>query len=234
MEMENMQAKISEIFLSYQGEGPFTGSRQLFIRFYGCNLDCVYCDTVLESYKSFSKEALLGKVLDFEDDYNELAITGGEPLLYADFLAEFLPLFAKHRKKRIYLETNGTLPGELKKIISHVDVIAMDVKLPSSTLNKEAVWPDHGRFIRLASGKELIVKAVITDSTTIDDIKKMAGMVKGARGEFTVVLQPVTPATSDVKEPDDEMISFFKEYLKKQTSREVMILGQAHKYLSIK
>ena len=72
-----MQARISEIFLSYQGEGPFTGSKQLFVRFYGCNMECSYCDTPLESYKSFSKESLLGKILDFGDNYNELVLTGG-------------------------------------------------------------------------------------------------------------------------------------------------------------
>ena len=92
------EAKVSEIFLSYQGEGPFAGSRQLFLRFYGCNLECEYCDTTLESYKSFTKDSLLGKVMDFEDDYNELAVTGGEPLLYADFLSGFLPLYRAHRK----------------------------------------------------------------------------------------------------------------------------------------
>ena len=234
MNTEETQAKISEIFLSYQGEGPFTGSRQLFVRFYGCNLACAYCDTTLESYKSFSREALLGKVLDFEDDYNEFAITGGEPLLYADFLAEFLPLFTKHRKHKVYLETNGVLPGGLRKIIDHIDIIAMDLKLPSSSKNEMEVWSAHKEFIRYASDKELITKAVITDSTTIDDIKEMATVVGCGKGEFAVILQPVSPINSEIMQPDEEMISFFKEYLKKETGREVMILGQAHKYLGIR
>ena len=38
-------ANIKEIFLSIQGEGPYIGYRQVFIRFCGCNLDCQYCDT---------------------------------------------------------------------------------------------------------------------------------------------------------------------------------------------
>ena len=38
-------AKICEMFTSVQGEGPYVGCKQLFIRFCGCNLNCDYCDT---------------------------------------------------------------------------------------------------------------------------------------------------------------------------------------------
>ena len=37
--------KIKEVFASIQGEGPFVGYKQLFVRFCGCNLSCNYCDT---------------------------------------------------------------------------------------------------------------------------------------------------------------------------------------------
>jgi len=228
------QAKVSEIFLSYQGEGPLAGSRQLFVRFYGCNLNCVFCDTFLESYKSFSREGLLAKILDFEDDYNELTLTGGEPLLYADFLSEFLPLFRKHRKHKIYLETNGTLPDELEKVIDYVDIVAMDFKLPSSTENTADLWDAHDKFSGIAAGKGLIVKAVITDSTVMDDIKQMGNIIAEIDKNFTVVLQPVTVTSDLIKRPDEEMITYFKEYLKKETEKPVMILGQMHKCLGVK
>lgn len=228
------QAKITEIFLSYQGEGIFCGSRQLFIRFYRCNLDCVYCDTHLESYKSFSREALLGKILDFEDDYNELSLTGGEPLLYADFLKYFLPLFKKHRRHKIYLETNGTLPDELEKIIDDVDIISMDFKLPSSGSGDDDLLGINKKFIKIASGKELAVKSVITDSTAFDDIKKMGSIILGLEDDFVIVLQPVTPVNEQTREPDAEMLSYFKGYLKKETGREVVVLGQVHHCLGIK
>jgi len=229
-----MEAKISEIFLSYQGEGPFTGSRQLFVRFYGCNLDCVYCDTNMKSYKTFSKEALLSKILDFEDDYNEFTITGGEPLLYADFLYVFLPLFRKHKTSRVYLETNGTLPNGLCKIKDFIDVVAMDLKLPSSNNNAGEFWKEHKRFIKDASGKELIIKAVITDTTTIDDIKKMSNILSDTEKDMTIVLQPVTPIDGVVGEADEEMLSFFKGYLKNETGKEIGIIGQIHKQMGIK
>ncbi|MFH1310637.1 MAG: 7-carboxy-7-deazaguanine synthase QueE [Candidatus Omnitrophota bacterium] len=228
-----MEAKISEIFLSYQGEGSFLGSRQLFVRFFGCNLNCSYCDTLLESYKSFSKEALLGKILDFSDEYNELSLTGGEPLLYAGFLADFLPLFRKHDRHRIYLETNGILCDGLKKLIKYIDIIAMDFKLPSSTGISKNLWPMHEAFIQVAKNKELIVKTVITDSTTIDDIKQMGEIIKPLTEEISIILQPVTPSPF-IKIPDEEMVLYFREYMRRTTGKQVIVLGQTHKYLGIR
>ena len=228
------QAKISEIFLSYQGEGPYAGSKQFFVRFCGCNLDCVYCDTRTESYKSFTREALLGKILDFEDDYNEFVLTGGEPLEHASFLAEFLPLFRKHRKHRVYLETNGTLPDGLEKILDFVDIISMDFKLPSSTRGSDDVWGSHEKFVEIAVGKELIIKAVVTDHTQIDDIKKMSGILSRVKGDYSIVLQPVTPEGQDILAPDEELLSFFSQYIEKETDKTVAVIGQVHKHLGIR
>jgi 7-carboxy-7-deazaguanine synthase len=228
------EAKISEIFLSQQGEGPFWGSKQLFIRFYGCNLECVYCDTLLVSYKTFTRDMLLGKILDFEDDYNELALTGGEPLLHGDFLKEFLPLFRKHRKHRVFLETNGTMPEALKEIIDLVDIVSMDVKLPSSGGTLLGVWGEHRKFMEVSRDKELIVKAVVADSTTFDDIKELGRIVSGIDKELVVVLQPVTPVNEHVKEPDDELLSYFRGYLENETDKKVMVLAQMHKCMGIK
>ena len=228
------QAKISEIFLSYQGEGPYAGSKQLFVRFFGCNLECSYCDTKMESYKSFTREALLGKMLDFEDDYNELALTGGEPLGYAAFLTDFLPLFRKHRKHKVYLETNGTMPDELDRVIDLVDIIAMDFKLPTSTGGNDDVWSLHERFFARAVGKELIVKAVVTDHTHIDDIKRMSNILSSSAKDFSIVLQPVTSEAPHMLAPDEEMLSFFRQYVEKETGRTVAVIGQVHKHLGIK
>ena len=100
-----MKAKISEIFLSQQGEGPYHGLMQIFVRFSGCNLKCAYCDTVTDTFVGYTVSELISEIEKI-GDCPDIAITGGEPLLQSSFLKEFLPLL-KERNKSIYLETNG-------------------------------------------------------------------------------------------------------------------------------
>jgi len=57
--MNSTAANLSEIFSSIQGEGPYIGCKQIFIRFSDCNLDCDYCDTDFNLKETASKEKLL-------------------------------------------------------------------------------------------------------------------------------------------------------------------------------
>ena len=228
------KAKIAEIFLSYQGEGTYIGSRQLFVRFFGCNLKCDYCDTILTSYKSFSKEMLLSKIMDFEDEYNELVLTGGEPLLYAEFLDQFISSYKTIRKQKIFIETNGILFDEMGGILDKVDIVSMDFKLPSSSPGQQEFWKEHERFLQALNSVEVITKAVITDTTNIDDIIKFANILKSFPGKTSVILQPVTGIGAKIKTPDRETLEIFKAYIMKETDKSVNILGQFHKILQIR
>src|SRR5574344_2769605 len=108
--------KISEIFTSIQGEGLYIGVKQLFIRFCGCNLHCTYWDKdkeVNENCMNFSVEDLIEYIKKFNlKTIHSVSLTGGEPLLWADFLKSFLPLM----NNKIYLETNATMNLPLKDI----------------------------------------------------------------------------------------------------------------------
>ena len=108
-----MKTKIKEIFTSIQGEGPYIGYRQLFIRFCGCNLNCSYCDTDFnaENTKEYSVEELIN-ICKQNLDCHSVSLTGGEPLLNLEFLKEFIP----RSPLPVYLETNGTLHENLKEI----------------------------------------------------------------------------------------------------------------------
>ena len=107
------EAKIKEIFTSIQGEGPVVGYKQLFIRFCGCNLACNYCDTDFgyNNAQSYSAQKLADYIMSEFDltKIHSISLTGGEPLLYSDFLNEFIPLIKSKTQVKIYLETNGTL-----------------------------------------------------------------------------------------------------------------------------
>ena len=81
---------IKEIFESIQGEGPYIGVNQLFIRFSSCNLHCEYCDTDFKTdLKEYNIEDLLCEINKYENIHS-VSLTGGEPLIESDFLYELL------------------------------------------------------------------------------------------------------------------------------------------------
>lgn len=112
---------VVEIFTSIQGEGKYSGVPSHFIRVSGCNLRCVFKDSVCDTpYTSFSPEKSLYKDMDslvnaFKEqkekypNVKHLVVTGGEPLLYKKELEEFLGKIYQDDMV-ITIETNGTLP----------------------------------------------------------------------------------------------------------------------------
>lgn len=183
-----MKARIAEIFESIQGEGLYVGERQIFVRFFGCNLYCKFCDTRPKGFAEYEPQGLLDKIKSFGSEFHSVSFTGGEPLLQKDFLKESLSA-ARSLGHRNYLETNGTLPGELECVIGHVDIVAMDFKLPSSS-DMGNLWGLHRRFLKVASQKEVFIKAVVCQSTAEGDIEEAVDLIKEINKDAVLVLQP--------------------------------------------
>lgn len=202
-----MKAKIAEIFDSIQGEGLYLGERHVFVRFFGCNLQCRFCDTPLLRFEEYEPPALLEAVKKFHRPNGVISYTGGEPLLQKDFLKEFLPLAQKNNFKN-YLDTNGTLPEALAEVINFINVVAMDVKLPSSS-GQGPFWDKHLQFLKIAQQKDVFVKAVVCDSTQDADIHKLICMVEDSHQAVSLVLQPDNGADMDVlKQKIDKYVSW--------------------------
>jgi organic radical activating enzyme len=184
------KGRINEIFDSVQGEGIYLGERQIFVRFYGCNLSCSFCDTKLDRFTDYDPQELLKEIMlhGGPEDFHSVSFTGGEPLLQKDFLKEAMML-VREKGYRVYLETNGTLPGELADVIECVDVVAMDIKLPSST-DMGALWGMHKRFLEIAARKEVFIKVIICESTTDDEVRRAIELVREITPGAMVVLQP--------------------------------------------
>ena len=97
--------KVNEIFYSLQGEGHYTGTPAVFVRFAGCNLRCWFCDTDFEKGDEMSEDEIVEAVLQYPTRY--VVITGGEPTLQIT-----ASLCDKLHAHGLYLmmETNGTRP----------------------------------------------------------------------------------------------------------------------------
>lgn len=223
-----MKGRISEVFSSIQGEGVYAGKKQIFVRFYGCNLSCSYCDTHFYSFQEYESKELLPKIESFGGDFHSVSFTGGEPLLQTSFLEKILPL-VKQRGLKTYLETNGTLPDELIRIIDLIDIVAMDIKLASSTGQKE-LYDKHKKFLRAAGEKEVFIKAVICNSTEPRDFKKAVSLAADFNRDVPFILQPNSfQMGRELMEKTEK----FQELCFKSLN-DVRIIPQMHKIMRVK
>ena len=118
-----MSIPLVEVFKSIQGEGLFTGVPSVFVRTYGCNLSCSFCDTKYSwagsAYKNVSQVQLSAMILTLASPGNIIVFTGGEPMLWQEPLLPVLERL-KALNVPIHFETNGTLfpLPEVGKLVS--------------------------------------------------------------------------------------------------------------------
>ncbi len=247
--MNPPKANLYEVFSGIQGEGPLVGERQIFARFCTCNLRCRYCDTRaarrsvrrarLELSPGSRRFEFAPNPLDLDtvtraierlNDppglHHSVSLTGGEPLLHAAFLRRLLPALRRCGLAN-YLETNGTLPAALAKVITDVDIIAMDIKLPSATRQK-APYAAHRRFLEIASKKGCFVKVVLASESDEAEMIKVGELVRDVNPGAVVVLQPVTPTTHGLRPPTPSQTLDFQRILKTFV-RNVRVIPQTHK-----
>lgn len=220
------KVKIKEIFASIQGEGPYVGYKQLFIRFCNCNLKCNYCDTEFSSNSDFEEycpNELAEKVNEFKDVHS-VSLTGGEPLLSVDFLKEFLPLV----NKKIYLETNATLCDKLLEIRPFVDIISADIKLESATGIKDA-YKFHDKFFEACKGLETFAKIVFNKNITDEEIEKCCKL--GEKYQIELILQPEM-IEDKMSVTSDFCAQILDKFLKNYEN--VRLIPQVHKFLDVR
>jgi len=103
---------ISEIFgPTIQGEGPLVGHPTIFLRVYGCNLDCSWCDSKYAirggDNSKQSIEQIVNKIQKLDrNDCEDVTITGGEPMLY---IGKLIDVMKKIPHYSFHFETNGTI-----------------------------------------------------------------------------------------------------------------------------
>ncbi len=208
-----LTAPLAEIFSSLAGEGPHVGRRHIFLRLAGCPYSCDYCDTYTYTdpeaparierepgsgdFSTLPTPLETGEVLREIEDLEErapghahLALTGGEPLLYPEFLQELLPA-VRELGLAVYLETAGIHHEALPPLLPNLDVVAADVKLPFHC--GKAYWEESGKFLELCIGAdvELLVKIIFGKKSPWEEVEHALRLVNEVAPEVEVTLQPI-------------------------------------------
>lgn len=146
--------RITEIFLSIQGESSHAGRPCAFVRLTGCPMRCVWCDSeyTFTGGERLTFEEIFQKLEDF--GCNLVEVTGGEPLAQKavfPFITELL-----EKKYEVLIETGGYVSTE--KINERAKII-LDVKCPASGESERNHWANLERL----NAEKDEVKFVIAD-----------------------------------------------------------------------
>lgn len=218
MSEDAISTPVKEVFCSVQGEGPYVGARQAFIRFSGCNLSCNYCDTIHANSGTCDYEKVEGsgifekipnpvnvekleEMLQPFKKIHSISLTGGEPLLHADFIERL------NLSSPLYLESNMTLPEEAKKLSGKLTYVSGDFKLPEAM---KKLSPDMHethventiecfRLLRKNESRDCFCKIVVGKDTKSETVIQAAEAI--VPYVSCIILQPETPIGSAVRTP---------------------------------
>ena len=193
---------VIDLFRSIQGEGTFMGVPSIFIRVSGCNLRCVFknsiCDTAYSSHNPEKGKFSLAEIQQFikiNPQIEHIVLTGGEPCLYPEMITWLTENYPEHV---LTVETNGTIyPGP---VANRVDLFSVSPKLSSSTPTEEKLrwqgikgldgWAERHENTRqnIQVLKNLIIAAntqfkyVISSSWELEEAKNQIHQVEKETG----------------------------------------------------
>lgn len=160
--------RVSEVFLSLQGEGPSAGTPAHFVRLQGCSIGCHWCDS------RYTWDSAGGQARPAERIWAEalalgnaplLVVTGGEPLEHAGLSSLLEQALA--RWDRVEVETSGisTPPLSHPRLFYNVSP-----KLPSATVRWAETWRETRAWVAEANAT---FKLVVGDAPDPEDALRL-------------------------------------------------------------
>ncbi|WP_457751960.1 7-carboxy-7-deazaguanine synthase QueE [Thermococcus sp.] len=252
-----MKLIMAEVFNSWQGEGGSVegsafGRRQIFVRFAGCDLNCVWCDS--REYIDASRVSLwryevepfsgnfeytanpaelkdvINAILNLDTgDVHSISYTGGEPTL------QIKPLRALMREMKElgfdnFLETHGGLPEVIREVAPLTDYASVDIK--DETANATGDWRslvlrevESVRILKEA-GANVYAKLVVTPETKIENVRWYSELLKGLA---PLAIQPREP----IEISQRKLMELYRESARIMGRKNVGLSFQVHKYLSV-
>ena len=128
---------INSIYRATEGEGVFLGRPQIFVRYQGCAIGCLNCDS--KDTWDFSEE--MGQSLEmvmeavhkegFDGAIKNVSITGGDPL-HPGHVPHVMALVQLLKEKKYYINIEAAGTRVVDEIFDLVDYVSFDFKTPST------------------------------------------------------------------------------------------------------
>ena len=144
--MRDIRIPMVEIFETVEGEGTRAGFPTVFVRLFGCNLRCTWCDTKYsyppaEAENVMTIAEIISKVQTYRSRH--ICLTGGEPLLYGEKSLALIDALAElEQVDDLHIETNGAIDLALfvERVTSPKVRYIMDFKLPDSGEMEQMIY----------------------------------------------------------------------------------------------
>lgn len=155
---------INSIYRATEGEGIHIGIPQIFVRFQGCHIGCVNCDTkeTWDFDPKFTKslDEVMEKIEVLSQNLiKRVSITGGDPL-HPSHIPALIELIKQLKERNYYVNIEAAGTRIVSEVFDLVDFISYDFKTPSTQVktSKELL----SKFLE-GYGQKAQIKAVVAD-----------------------------------------------------------------------
>ena len=221
---------VDDIFSSLQGESSSTGYPTTFVRLYGCNMRCSYCDQPQnkENIKRMTIHEIVEKVNEFGLD--RVCVTGGEPAIQPNW-KELVNCLMFNHTHNVSVETNGCCPLPCHWKYPSRPRFIVDVKSPSSKMEKYNIYSN---LLHLTHEDE--IKFVLADEV---DLEYALHVIDKLKKDYPSDVMPPQIVFSPViydyfKEEDKKWARKLADFIIEHKMNYVRLQVQFHKVIGVK
>lgn len=221
---------INCIYRATEGEGVHIGTPQIFVRFQGCHVGCVNCDSketwdfdpsyTMSLYDVMEKVEVLS-----QDVIKRVSITGGDPL-HPSHIPSLIELIKELKARNYYINIEAAGTRIVNEVFDLVDFISYDVKTPSTQVktSKDLL----ARFVS-EYGHKAQIKAVVADKKDFESVFDAYHFVK----EKEPSLSPVWCLTPCYEPGEEFPMNRFQQVvrLNETFGMPFRVIGQQHKWV---
>ncbi len=222
---------INSIYRASEGEGIFVGRPQVFVRYQGCAVGCLNCDSKdtweFSDSSAQSLDLILNQVYEegFQGSIKNVSITGGDPL-HPAHVPHVFELVKRLKDKKYYINIEAAGTRVVDEIFDLVDFISFDFKTPSTGV--KTPLRNVSKMITQYQGK-FQMKAVIFDhadfEATLEAFKSL--QKEGLNMNFPWVLTPCYNVGE--KFPMERFAEIIS--INEANGAHFRVIGQQHKWI---